>query len=154
VRPATYRAGGRTYAILSIPALVAVLSLSDLQAGSSTTNRLTIELVAGSLIWMVLMVCVCRTIRLEITTDAIAYSTLWRKVRRIRFSDIGSAVMIDYHDESPGRSPRRDLRAWNLILTPKPHVGGGPMKIPLTWINRNAYEEICRILAPARWTPG
>jgi hypothetical protein len=108
-----------------------------------------------ALVWVLIVTVVCRSIEFEITQDSIAYKSLWRNRREIRFSDISSAVMIEYHFVRPGvdYSGNRSPRMWTLVLTPKLATEEKPLRIPLTWIEWRAHAEIIRILDPAERAP-
>jgi hypothetical protein len=119
-------------------------------------NRTVAAYILGAaLVWVLIVTVACRSIEFEIRQDSIAYKSLWRNRREIRFADLSSAVMIDYHFVAPGvdYSGNRTPRMWTLVLTPKLTGGEKPLRIPLTWIEWRAHAEVIRVLDPAGWAP-
>lgn len=157
VCPASYGPSRWSYVFLSIPSMVSVVLVIDLVlSGEKTiTFPMIISFLGFALIWAILVFAGCKSLHFDITPKAITYSSLWRKPRTILFSEIGSAVIINYKYVAPGRDyrSRRTPRLWTLLLAPKHLTDGRPLRIPLTWIDWTAHDEIIRILEPADWTP-
>ena len=152
---ATFGASRWAYFSWSIPSICLLILVLMLRKDPTMNSTVAAYILDAALVWVLLVVVVCRSIEFEITQDSIAYKSLWRNRREIRFSDISSAVMIEYHFVSPGKdySGNRSPRMWTLVLTPKVTTGERPLRIPLTWIEWGAHAEIVRILDPAEWAP-
>lgn len=151
VNSANYGASFWAFVFPSIFSVVALVVLEELHNDPSLSSRIKTGWLVCALLWLLAVVVCCKSVHLEITPDAISYSSFWRKPRTMRFSEIGSAMMIDYNQTVLHRDPGRTTRKWTLMLTPKDSARP-PVKIPLTWVDWKAHDEIIRLLQPTEWS--
>jgi hypothetical protein len=105
-----------------------------------------------SIVALLLVVAFLRALRLEITTDGISYTNPIRGAKFLMFSEMSAVVLMDYRHEGGGAaSASRSLRRWTMVITPKMETGKAPLKIPLTFFPRDAYNELVRLLKPEVW---
>ena len=111
-----------------------------------------IPVLVVSIVTFFLAVVFLRILRLEITTDGISYTSPVRGTNSLTYPEMSSVVLIDYRHEGNGAaSINRSLRRWTMVITPKAETGKDPLKIPLTFFPRNAYDELIRLLKPEVW---
>jgi hypothetical protein len=106
-----------------------------------------------SILGMFLAIRYVRGLRLEITPEGISFSSLFRGTRFVGFDEISTVVLVSpfrfYLRVDPESYPRVVL-----IITPTPATGKRKIRIPLTFIDAEAENEIVSLLKPSIWGEG
>lgn len=141
VQPCTFKAGVYGYALLcGVPFGLATLTALALKKNGVVDPwmpRFVVFLVCAGLVALTYMV----KLRLDVSADGITYSNLFRE-RFVAYSEISSAVLINYQRAPNSRDPRR----WTIVITPNPWTNKEQLKIPLTFFPTDACIELQRIL--------
>ncbi len=142
--PATYRGGGFGYFLflILIPALIAGWIF---YTGMEKSRELP-RYVGTYVLIAVFATIYVHSLKLEIRTDGISYSTLFRRTKVIVFSEMSMVVL--YIDSGYG-GRQRGLGSWRgawltgwLMITPKPETGKPTLKIPLKYFPRKVQEYV------------
>jgi hypothetical protein len=93
-------------------------------------------------------------LELEIRMDGVSYTRLLWGTRFVAYADVSSVVLIDYRHLRSEATPRRSIRRWTAIVTPKVAAGAPALRIPLTLVPDTAYREFVRLFKPDVWESG
>jgi len=147
--PAEFGAGKLPYVLL---ALVPILLIC--WAGPATLSRASsfpLALTIYAVLFVAAAACL-HTLKIQIRSDGISYSSLFCKTNTIAFSEISSAIVLT--------DPHYRSEAWpefnwhDFIITPKPETGKPPIKIALLLFPSEARDQLTRVLMPQRLDTG
>jgi hypothetical protein len=153
IYPSTYGAGGIGYFVwLGLIPGIAVLLMWRVHVW----DLHLLSWAAGIyLILTAVVVTYLRCLKLEIRTDGISYSNLFRGTQSITYSEIYS--VSHYFDSDPGSS-RWSALSWTdtwlvnqLVITPRPESSKPTIKITLDLFPSEAKDQLYELLRPQEW---
>jgi hypothetical protein len=150
ILPATYRAGNAGYMVWLglIPAIV-VLAVGP--AKLEKPQWLVLSIATYSL-FAVLVTLYFRRLKIEIRTDGMSYSNLFRGTNVIAYSEILSAVHYFDSEPNPNRWNSLSLgraRLLNrLVIIPRSESGKPTVNIPLKYFPDDGQEHVKQVLRP------
>jgi hypothetical protein len=151
--PSSYSAGINGYFLVCfLPAFAVSFFVVFLFIGFR--QQWVFEGLTASVLSLLIALSFVRRLRLEINSDGISYTGLFRPVRFLVFSEISTVVFIDYKHERSEANPRESPLSWTAIITPNVEMAKPVLKIPLSLFPGKAYREMERILKPEVWESG
>ncbi|MHB8484793.1 MAG: hypothetical protein ACYDCM_03535 [Candidatus Acidiferrales bacterium] len=146
--PATYYAGKFGYFLMAaLPVVVVLLAgPANLEKSRWLPPGLAIYLLGVAFLAISL-----RGLKLEIRTDGISYTNLFRKDQFLAFSEISTVVL--FTDQWGGYRERRGSLTMpgKMVITPKPEAGKAVLKIPLYLFPDAARVQLTHLLRPEEW---
>jgi hypothetical protein len=151
--PATFRAGPYGYFLVCLWPFAAVCFFVAGLLGVPERQVWMYEGLGLSFSGMALALAYLRALKLDITLQGISFGSLFRGHRFVAFDEISTVVLVSplrfYLRVDPESIPRS-----LLIITPNSSTGKRRVRIPLTFIESEAENEIVRILKPEIWGAG
>jgi hypothetical protein len=148
VEPATYGPGKFGYfMIVSVPVLIVWVAGPAKVIGS-------MWLPWGVGVYALVVIsatALIRSLKLEVRTDGISYSSLFRGGNFLAFSEISTAVL---NTNPHTRAIKIWSNAWDantLVITPDPETGKPILKIPLDYFPTEARDQLVYLLRPEEW---
>ncbi|HVB56592.1 MAG TPA: hypothetical protein VNE63_09205 [Candidatus Acidoferrales bacterium] len=153
--PVKFRAGIYGIFVMELfPVAAAVWFGTALRNVSPPRPPWMLYALAVSLLTVLIAAMYLYKLTAEITSDGISYGTFSHRQKFVPFQDISAAVLIDYKHLGSEATPRRSLRRWTLLITPKVESGMAALKVPLTFFPASACDEFIRVLRPDQWESG
>jgi hypothetical protein len=149
--PVTYTAGPNGYYVVCLLPFIGICFFAALIWGFPRQESWTYLGLGISILGLILATAYLRKLRLEITNNGISYRSLFRGARYVAYAEISTAVLINPNrvrlESSTVDAPPRIT----LVITPNPHTGKHSVKIPLSFLQPEAENELFRILEPRLW---
>ena len=150
----TFGAGTYGYFLLELPPVAALLWFGIALRNVDSRPQWMWCGLAISLLGFFFVLAFLRSLKLEIRADGVSYASLLRREKFAAYRDISCVVLIDYRHLRSEGTPRRTLRSYSAIITPKMETGAPAFKIPLTFFPDLARCEFVRMLKPEVWESG
>lgn len=147
--PASYTVGKGGYVILAtITVLLGLLiGPSNLEKSRWLPLALVIYLPIVGLI-----VLFFRSFRLDVRTDGISYSNLFRKERFLAFAEISTVVLFTNRWVADEAAHRLSFTMpGTILITPKVDTAKPALKIPLYLFGDAAEKQVTHLLRPEEW---
>ncbi|HVB07371.1 MAG TPA: hypothetical protein VNF00_00370 [Candidatus Acidoferrales bacterium] len=147
--PATYYAGKFGYFLMAaLPAVVIILLAGPANVEKS---RWLLPGLAIYLLGVAFLAISLPSLKLDIRTDGISYTNLFRKEEFLAFTEISTAVL--FTNQWCGNRERRMsfTMPGKMVITPKPDAGKAALKIPLYLFPDAAQVQLTHLLRPEEW---
>ena len=152
--PASYSAGANGYFIICLLPVTATIWFVVAIYNSNPRPSWLLEGLCISVVGLLFSLVCLRKLKLEIRTDGISYTSLFRGTRFIPFAEISTVVFVDYRHARSQAQSRRSMRTWTAVITPNSKATYSAMRIPLTLFPEVAHTELTRLLQPEVWESG